>query len=112
MATITNLVKGDTVTFECEALENITGWKIRVEIYGSAHSIKKATANTGGSDSQVKIIDAINGEFEIYINKGETTDFEHNAKIEIEMEDVSGKLWTVHQEDVEFSSERIKWITP
>jgi len=109
MDPITNIVKGDSIEFECSLGENITGWKIRAELYSSI-SIKKATANiSGGSDTQIKITDAINGIFSIYIDAGETTDFDRESNIEIEVEDTEGKKWTVKQARIEFLPEKIKW---
>lgn len=113
MATITGLVKGDSITLECSAGENITGWKIRCEIYdSSSHVIKKATANSGGSDSQIEITAVAEGDFSIHIDKAQTTEFDNDANIEIEMEDDTGKIWTVYQDKVEFTNEQIKWSTP
>lgn len=113
MSTIKNIIKGDSVEFECSTTDNITGWKIRCEIYDDInHSIKKATANSGGSDSQIKITDALNGKFSIYILKGETTKFSQKSFIEIAVTTPDEKSYTVYQDKIEFKSQRIKWTTP
>lgn len=110
MEVISNIVKSDSIEFEGDLGENITNWKIRAEIYCSSKSIKKATANvSGGADTQVLITDAINGKFSIYINAGETVDFNRESNIEIEVEDINGKKWTVKQAKIEFLPEKINW---
>ena len=110
MEIINDIVKSDSIEFEGDLGENITDWKIRAEIYCSSKSVKKATANvSGGSDTQILITDAINGKFSIYINAGETIDFNRESNIEIEVEDVNGKRWTVKQAKIEFLPEKIKW---
>ena len=110
MEVINNIVKSDSIEFEGSLGENITDWKIRAEIYCQSKSVKKATANVfGGSDTQILITDAINGNFSIYINAGETVDFNRESSIEIEVEDTNGKRWTVKQARIEFLPEKINW---
>ncbi|GAG54338.1 unnamed protein product, partial [marine sediment metagenome] len=46
------------------------------------------------------------------INKGETTDIEDEANLEIEIETTEGKVYTVFQSIVKFIDEKIKWATP
>jgi hypothetical protein len=110
---ISDIYKGDNIEFECNANEVITGWKIRCEIWDDAtHDIKKATANSGGSDAQIKITDAAHGLFSIYILKGETTGFNDISYIEIEIETSDGKVSTVYRDTIKFSTEKINWVTP
>ena len=114
MSTVEGIIKGDSVDLECTVTgEDITGWKIRCEIYDSnGHSIKRATANSGGADDQIKITDGANGEFTIYLNKAQTTDFNNTSNIEIEAELTDEKVYTIYQERVEFEDEKITWTTP
>jgi len=112
MNPLTNLIKGDSITFECNIAENIANWKIRCEIYNGKLSIKKATANSGGSDSQIQITDAVNGKFIINIDKNETANADLNTKIEIEVETVDGKKYTIYQNTIVFIPDRIGWETP
>ena len=112
MNPITNLIKGDSITFEASIPENITNWKIRCEIYTATLSLKKATLNSGGSNSQIEITDAVNGKFIINIEKDETTNADLNTKIEIEVETSDGKKYTIYQNTMIFIPERIKWSTP
>ena len=110
---ITDIFLGDDVTFDCDMGEIITNWKIRAEMYDDAsNSIKKATANSGGSDSQVKITDGPNGLFSIYILKGQTTDFNIQSYLEVEVETEEGKVYTVYKDVIKFLAEKIKWSSP
>jgi len=112
---IEGLIKGDSINFECKTGEDITNWKIRVELWDDVSAgvdIKKATANSGGSDAQIEIIDASNGVFIIKIDKGETTDIQNQANIEIEVETNEGAIYTVFKSIVKFNDEKIKWATP
>lgn len=112
----TTFVRGDSIELECTLGEDITGWKLRAELYSPTLSIKKATANTGGSDSQILITNAALGEFSIYIVKGDTTDINIiDATLEIEAEtgDTPSKIYTVYQDsNVHFNGEKINWDTP
>jgi len=112
MIPIANIVKGDNIDFECTIAENITNWKIRCEVYDGGTPIKKATANSGGSDDQIEITDVINGKFTIKILKGETKDFNREANIEIECETNEDKIFTVYQNTIIFLPEKIDWVTP
>jgi len=112
MNEITDIIRGDSVTFECNIEENITDWKIRCEIYNTSTSIKKATANSGGADDQIKITSAIDGKFLIIINKRETKDLDVHSNIEIEVETPDNKIYTVYQNKIIFNSQRIDWETP
>jgi len=112
------IVKGDTIYLECNFCENITGWKIRCEIYDeSSGSIKLATSNSGGSDNEIEITNAIIGEFAIKVAKNLTTNFDDEAKIEIEVDTGnlvagSSEVLTVYQDTITFSNEQITWTDP
>ena len=110
---ITGLIKGDSIELEITANVDITGWKLRAEFYDdSANSVKLATSNSGGSDDQIEVTDASNGVFLVKVDAGDTTNFDDNAKIEIEREDSGGKILTIYQDDIEFGTEKITWSTP
>ena len=112
---IEGLIKGDTILFECKIGEDITNWKIRAELWDDVSAgvdIKKATANTGGSDAQIEITDATGGVFIIKILKGETTEIQDQANLEIEIETNEEALYTVFKSIVKFNNEKIKWTTP
>jgi len=110
---IDELVKGDSIIFECKLGENMTDWKVRAELWDSGSvDIKKATANSGGNDNQIEITDATGGVFLIKIDAGETTDIADQANLEIEVETNEGKIYTVYKSIVKFNDEKIKWTTP
>lgn len=114
MNTLTNIIKGDSIDFECDIGENITGWGIRAEIYdSSSHSVKLANSNiTGGDTDQIEITDAVNGLFTVKVAKDDTTDFDRESNIEIEVETSAGKIFTVYQNRIEFLPEKITWDKP
>lgn len=106
-------IKGDTIELEITANIDITGWKLRYEIYDDdCNSIQGATSNSGGSDAQIEVTDETNGVFLLKVAKNETTDFDDNSFIEIEREDVDGKILTIFQDEFKFNSEKITWTTP
>jgi len=112
---LTNLVKGDTTPLEATLGEDITDWKIRCEIYDDkGQSIKLATDNTGGSDDQIEVTDAPEGEFLIKIPKDSTNDFSDKGFIEIQVEtdDIPSQKYTIHQGEITFIDKKIEWTTP
>jgi len=110
---LSGFVKGDTIELEITANTDITDWKIRYEIYdNSGNAIKGATSNSGGSDAQIEVTDATNGIFLLKVAKNETTNFDKASFIEIEREDVSGKILTIYQDEFKFENEQITWTTP
>jgi len=114
------LTKGDSILFTCtiNGIENLDNWKIRCEIYDDyQHSIKLATANSGGSDEQIKITDSENCKFEIYVPKDATADFDDIAYIEIEVESPDGQVQTLNIRELpdgrfELKDQKITWTTP
>jgi len=112
---IENLIRGDTIYFEVKADEDITNWKIRAQLWDSGSvDIKKATANSGGADSQIEVTNATDGVFLIKIEKGETTSVldEANLEIEVETNDSPTKIYTVYRSIIKFTDEKITWSTP
>jgi len=112
---IGTLIKGDTILFEVKVDVDITDWKIRAHVWDDVSGgidIKKATSNTGGNDFEIEVTDATGGVFIVKINEGETTDIEDQANLEIELETKEGKIYTVYQSILKFTSEKIKWETP
>ena len=108
--------RGDSAVYEFSvtdidgAVVDITSWKLECEIWdNNSNTIKKATANvSGGSDSQIKITDSVNGEFEIYIDKYETTDFLGKSYIEVAMF-LADQKDTIYRDTVDFSYPKIDW---
>ncbi len=114
MNTIKDIVKGDSITFECLLGENMTDWKIRCEIYDNKKSIKLATVNSGGSNADIEITDVIKGIFIINVQKDATEDFNNQSFIEIVVEtcDDVPKQYTVYKNDIEFVTQKVKWEIP
>ena len=109
--------RGDSATIQFTVTDyytgeiiDITGWKLVCEIWdGKSHQIKKATANVpGGGDLQIKITDAINGKFEIYIDKYETSDFLDSSYMEIAML-LGDQKDTIYKDDAIFKNVKITW---
>jgi hypothetical protein len=109
---LSGFVKGDTIELEITANTSISNWMIRCEIYDKkSNSIKLATENSGGSDSQILVTDETNGVFIITVPKNTTTLFDSNSFIEIERE-VDGKILTIYQDEIKFNNEKITWTAP
>lgn len=112
---IENLVKGDSILIEAKAGEDITGWKLRAELWDAGSiDIKKANTASGGSDAQIEITDATGGVFVIKILKGETTNVldEANIEIEVETDDSPTNIYTLYRAIINFTEEKITWETP
>lgn len=110
---ITELYKGDAINLRSTLGIPISGWKIRAEIWDSTgHFIKKATANSGGSDAEIQITNATTGVIVIYINTGETAAFDDTANYEVEAETLTGQVYTVVRDGIMFDPEKIDWTTP
>lgn len=106
-------VKGDSIELEITANVNITGWKLRCEIYDNAgSSVQLATVNSGGNNDQIEITNATDGVFLVKVAKGLTNNFENEAFIEIEKEDATGKVLTIYQGDIFFKDQKINWENP
>jgi hypothetical protein len=106
-------IKGDTIELEITANTDITEWKIRCELYDNeGNSIKLATLNSGGGNSQIEVTDATNGVFIITVAKDLTDNFNNKSFIEIEREDANEKVLTIYRNEIEFQDEQITWTTP
>jgi len=115
---LTNIVKGDTLIFECTIDSDITDWKIRAELSDSCRNeIKLATSNvTGGSTEQINVIEvtANSSKFLVKVPSGATECFEDKSRFEIEIEtpnDVGGEpeKVTVFQAGINFKEQEITW---
>ena len=67
---------------------------------------------SGGSDSQIQITDAINGKFIINTEKNETKDMDINSNIEIEVETLDNKVYTIYKNTIIFIPQKINWEAP
>lgn len=111
---IVNIIKGDSFSLDGDLDTSMIDWKLRCEIYdGCGNSIKLATLNSDGSDDEILITDASNGQFIINVEKNQTTCFDNKSYIEIEGEtaDTPTKIFTIHQGEIRFENEKITWTT-
>ena len=108
-------VKGDSIIFNVviDGLD-LTGYKIRAELYDLNKSIKLANTLAGGSDSQIVLLEPPSGtgKFKVIVPSGATGTCQKYGMIEIELEDTNGSLFTVLQQQITFVNERIIWDTP
>lgn len=103
--------KNDAIDLPCEINTDITGWKLRAELYDKrGNCLKLATSNvTGGATTQIEITDATNGRFTVKIPKSQTDCFEDKSFIEIEREDADGNLKTIVKRKFPFIDDEIEW---
>jgi len=91
---------------------DLTNHAIRFQL-GSSSPIKKATSNvSGGSDSQIQIIDAENGEFSIFITKIESRALavgDYDFEIEVTGPEPSYTRTTVKRGIMRIKSDLITW---
>ncbi|RLI54438.1 MAG: hypothetical protein DRP09_13015 [Candidatus Thorarchaeota archaeon] len=106
------LYKGDDSALVGTLNEDITGWKVRCELWDDTHSFKLATANSGGSDDQIEITNAAIGEFTIYLTNSITSALADVSNIEVQVETVDGKVYTVSRDTITFQERKINWTTP
>lgn len=116
--------KGDTININVNFNEDITGWKIRAEIYPSGScgcggsttsttsSIKLATSNSGGSIDEIDVVDAPNGKALIQVAKNITTNFDSHSILEIEIETADAQIFTLKHIPIDFKRQHITWETP
>jgi len=106
-------VLGDTFTLAGQIDTNLTSYKIRCQIYDKdGNEVQLATSNSGGSDSQIEIINASTGEFIITCAKDLTDNFKNDITIEIEIENSSGQVRTIFKENFNFEDEDLTWTEP
>lgn len=108
-------IKGDNIKWEGTLGLDITGWKVRCELYDrEGVSIKLATANSGGSNDQIEITDASNGVLLIKVPKTVTENISDRAFLEVEFEtaDSPTEIYTGLADEVKFKCARINWETP
>lgn len=111
--------RGDAADLLCEIKsEDITGWKIRAEIWDNSTTsgiagvtyFRKASSNvSGGSDNQALITDGPNGLFTIFILSGDTTNLGKDVQIEIQVTDTNDNNFTVLKDSINLKPQRITW---
>lgn len=111
--------KGKTIQIQSTIDEDTTDWKIRAELHDVAgHSIKLATANSGGSDDEIKkTVEGATSVFIIKVPSGTTTNWDDKVTLEIEAdtgETVGGKAEIVplYNDEFELEETKINWTDP
>lgn len=111
--------KGKTIQIQSTIDENTSAWKIRAVLHDvSGHSIKLATANSGGSNNEIeKTVEGAKSIFIIKVPSGVTTDWDDKVTLEIEAdtgEMVGGKpeIVPLYNDDFELEPTEINWTDP
>lgn len=112
--------RGDTIALEYTLWTDkssnlpwvLTNYQIRFQL-NTATPIKKATANvSGGSDSQINITDAVNGDFVVLIPKTETANLvagDYDFEIEVTAPAPTYAKTTVLQGVMRIKADLITW---
>jgi hypothetical protein len=107
--------RGESIEIDCKLNVDLADYKIRAEIYDQFYaSLRFATENTGGDDTQIEVTDEDKGEFTIHVLKNTTNMFHLISYLEIEIEDSDEVMQTVYFGTLKFLNDfrPIKWITP
>jgi len=104
--------QGDNFEVELTVNAVLTGYKCRVSVYDKdSNSLSLATANvTDGADTQVLItVGASSSVIKVFVPKDETDSFNENSFIEVELENVSSKVYTILKQKFRMISENLTW---
>jgi len=105
--------KGDTINFYKRVNVNLTNYKIRAEVFDiSGRSLKLANTAAGGSDSQIKITNALKGRFTVIVPAGNLYYWNDQSWIEIQLESSTGSIFTIDKEYLHTAYRKINWQTP
>lgn len=108
-----NPVQGDTLEITLSVDANLSGYKCRVEIFDTDdNAVQLATENAGGTAGEVTISSESSSTISIVVPKDETDDFDEECSIEVEIEDASGKVFTIWNTTFHLSEEQITWTSP
>jgi len=108
-------VKSDTIVLNVTVDElDLSNYKIRCVLCDNCHSVQLGNLLAGGSDAEILAVAAESGmsAFQVTVAKNETTDFSQYVKLEIEIEDTLGRVFTILQQLVTFNDENIDWTIP
>lgn len=107
------IYQGDSFTITLTIDSNLTNYKARCELFDDDdNTVRLATANSGGADTQIKITASTTSTIEIYVPKDETINFTENSYFEIEIEDTNGKITTLCAVAFPMSTRQINWLLP
>jgi len=120
MAEIFNYFQGDTIDFTFQLWKdkknreywNLNNVQIRFQANKDSILIKKATSNViGGSNNQIKVLDALKGLFLVNISKEESENLNIGVyDFEIELTDQENNRFTVLNSKFSISQDKIKWL--
>ena len=106
------IYRGDSLDIDGKVDIDISNYIIRCEIFDYyGRFLKLRTPLVSGIDPQIEITDDENGEFVIHITKNTTDYFGLTSQIEIELEDINGKVVTTYSGILKFYERRINWTT-
>lgn len=110
-------VTGKTIIFQVTYNQDLTGYKVRAELYDDfGASVQLATANSGGSNSQISFtVSSGITTITITVANDETDSFEGTAHLEIEIENVSGQIFSLlsgKTNQINMLEQKINWSTP
>lgn len=103
--------RGDAIVYNfiVDGLD-LTNCQIRGEIYDLNTSVKMANALGGAlSAPEIVVTDAVNGKFTATCHTGLTATFQPFGQVEFTITDGSGNKWTILQQPIAFTFERIIW---
>lgn len=106
--------KGDALDQTINLNTNINNYQILAEMWDNRNNfVTKASANAGGSSSQVEITDIINGIFIVHFSTGDTSIFPigTNVNLEIKIIDNIGKATVVYHRSIVLLDPRIVGTT-
>lgn len=116
----TIFIKGDTIELQFQLFKdkchneywNLLNHEIRFQL-NTNPKIYKATENvTGGSDTQISLVDAVKGIFMIHITYTESADIipgDYNYEIQITSPEPNSQKFTVLQSSLRIVEESITW---
>ena len=113
MTNINGLFKGDTINLYKRVSFDLTGYKIRAEVFDiSARSLKLANTASGGNDNQIKVTNVAKGRFTVKIPAGNLYFWNDKSWVEIQLESASGEIHTLDKEFLQIAYRKINWQTP
>jgi len=106
---IIDIFKGDDVQFVCKVNTDLTDCELRAELWDDfSNYVRKATGNVPGG-SQIVITNAVEGRFTIYIERGDTTDFNRETKMQIKLTTSDYKEHTISEHALTLQDKKIDW---
>jgi hypothetical protein len=108
-------VINDTIIFNITMADlDLSDYKIRCVITDDTQDIQLANVASGGTDDEIDEIDAESGmsAFKITVAAGLTNGFLKYSRVEVEIEDTDGNIFTILNQQIILIDEKINWSTP